>query len=163
MKLLEEYTTPVVMAGVATIPVPVGVSTQQIGTSVEIPLALFSQNNRLTWSRLVDTHLLPSVSGVVSLESAYLLIVTNVGLSPLYRSLSPSSLTALLDGNVLGLASQWILPGAAVLSSFPGVNRLITISAWATMNNSSAAVVDVSSSPLVLLGGVELYDSPQYD
>ena len=161
MKLLEKYTTQVVLGGIDSFPLPVGVSVVAVAGAVNLSLAI-GQNNRVSFARLFDMRFSPATSGVVSLESASLLVESNIP-QPFYRSLSPSSLTALVDGNVVGLSSQWVLPGAALARAVSGLYELLNISAIATLNNTSAAAVNLSTTALALLMTVELYDTPQYD
>lgn len=160
MILLSSYTAPVVLVG-GTVSCPAGVSVQAVVSSSALALPVTS-NMVVRWRRLWDMRLVPAAAGVVSLESATLAVVTNA-VVPLYRALSPSSLTALADFNAVGLNSDWTLPIGSVVLAQSGISIIESVQGYVVVNNSGTVAVDVTTSNMALLMTVDLYDTPQYD
>lgn len=161
MKLLEKFALVATLPGVS-ISIAAGVQDYAVAGALNLGNQTLTPNWRATIRRLYDMRFTPGTAGVLSLESGSL-ILTGLAVQPLRRALSPSSLTALLDYNVLGLASEWILPGAAIQQSVPGFAALANIEANVVINNTSSAAVTLTTSPLALLIAMELYDRPQFD
>lgn len=163
MKLLEEYSSPVAVPGITSYSVPTGVQ-NVVAASIPAavrPLARLTQNTLITLSRLSDLQFSPAAAGVISLESASLQVYFGGGgPAPLYRAISPSSLTALVDGNVLGLTVPLLLPGASILLAYPGTYEILTIELVAVVNNTSASAVNLTTSGLSMIQEVRVYDTP---